>query len=76
MATVIGNEILVNLDSTLAPTPTFRDCLHGGGGLQIGEVTCGSYPSIVFIALHYHCYDLFVFVFVFVFFYVKAFAIL
>ena len=31
--------------------------------------------TIVFIALHYHCYDLFVCLFV-CFFYVKAFAIL
>ena len=34
--------------------------------------------TIVFIALHYHCYDLFVclFVLLLLFFYVKAFAIL
>ena len=27
---------------------TLRDCLHGGGGLQIGEVTCGG-------SLHLSC---------------------
>ena len=46
MATKIGNEMLVNSDSTLAPTSTLRDCLHGGGGLQIGEVTCGGSPRL------------------------------
>ena len=27
------------------PAPTLRDCLHGGRGPLIGEVTCGGSPT-------------------------------
>ena len=28
------------------PIPHFRACLHGGGGPQVGEVTCGRSPHL------------------------------
>ena len=27
-------------------SPLLRACLHGGGGLQVGEVTCGGSPRL------------------------------
>ena len=49
----LSNIILLHLqnnclvDQVVSPIPpgSLRACLHGGGGLQIGEVTSGGHPT-------------------------------
>ena len=38
--------LLTNFLPCYINTSTLRACLHGGGGLQVGEVTCGGSPRL------------------------------
>ena len=38
--------LLTNFLPCYINTSTLRACLHGGGGLQVGEVTCGGSPHL------------------------------
>ena len=41
-----GKPIIAKPGATVLYSVSFRACLHGGGGPQVGEVTCGGSPHL------------------------------